>query len=72
MPAPSRLAGFVVLALALTHAANAQQPRKAEVGPPPRVLTPAALTTAGLKGLELRAIGSCITPGRVGDIASDP
>ncbi|HVL10957.1 MAG TPA: hypothetical protein VM529_00225, partial [Gemmata sp.] len=72
MPAPSRLAGFVVLALALTHAANAQQPRKAEVGPPPRVLTPAALTTAGLKGLELRAIGSCITPGRVGDIAIDP
>jgi photosystem II stability/assembly factor-like uncharacterized protein len=61
---------FASLALALAHTSAAQE--RPEVGPPPRLLVAAPLTTASLKPLELRPLGPCITPGRVGDIAIDP
>jgi photosystem II stability/assembly factor-like uncharacterized protein len=69
MPTPSRVAGFVALALALAQTSTARQPERA---PKPREIAPAPFTAASLKGFELRAIGPCITPGRIGDIAIDP
>jgi photosystem II stability/assembly factor-like uncharacterized protein len=71
MPRSSWRAGaFALLAFAVAQAALAQE--RPEVGPPPRVLVAAPVTTAGLKSLALRPLGPCITPGRIGDIAIDP
>ncbi len=67
MPILSRRVGLVALALALAHTSTAQEP-----APAPRLLVPAPFNTASLKALELRGIGPCITPGRIGDIAIDP
>jgi photosystem II stability/assembly factor-like uncharacterized protein len=63
-----RSLAFLGLALAQTTAAQVPP----ETAPAPRMRIPAPLSTAGLKGLELRPLGPCITPGRIGDIAIDP
>jgi photosystem II stability/assembly factor-like uncharacterized protein len=69
----TRCGGFAALAASLLAlAAPARQAAdRPEVAPPPRPV-PTALTTEVLRGLPLRGIGPCITPGRVGDIAVNP
>lgn len=66
----SRRLALVALAFGLAHTAAGQD--RPAVAPAPRAITPPPLTTSGLKPLELRPIGPCITPGRIGDVAVDP
>ena len=70
MPTLARTVAFLALVIGLAHSAVAQDPP--ETAPAPRMRTPLPLATATLKGLELRPLGPCITPGRIGDIAVDP
>jgi photosystem II stability/assembly factor-like uncharacterized protein len=64
-----RCMAFIAITQALTHGSPAQD--APQTAPAPRMRTPAPLATATLKGLGLRPLGPCITPGRVGDIAVD-
>jgi photosystem II stability/assembly factor-like uncharacterized protein len=70
MSSTIRRGGFAALAASL-FALTAPAGGQPDVAPPPRLL-PTALSTEVLRGLPLRGIGPCITPGRVGDIAVNP
>jgi photosystem II stability/assembly factor-like uncharacterized protein len=67
MSSTIRPGGFAALAASLFALAAPA----ADEAPPPRPL-PTALTADMLRGLTLRGIGPCITPGRIGDIAVHP
>ena len=70
MLALSRRTALIALVFGLAQTSIAND--LPEIAPAPRLRTPAPLATATLKGLELRPLGPCITPGRIGDIAVDP
>ena len=67
-----RCATFVALALAIVHNAAAQEQPIREPAPAPRAIVVPPFSGKTLKALELRPLGPCLTPGRVGDIAIDP